>query len=447
MVEPTTFLSFHDLTYHPPVSLRDGRRVDRRKIDLRGFQVLVAQALADYREVAAHVPHGARPCVAGHVCGKRDTHAGHFAYLFQVAVHLVLHPLVLHALRAVLPRNDGQQVRAAYGEVRVFVDDGLHGLLPSYGKRLACLLAVVLQQAVPYVGLPKVGHVDERHAMEVKAEHEHVAREGERRTAVEGEPPYRPDRLKGHGALGRSGKAGEHVAEDVPVGRKTHFNRLAVKRTQRAQIARRRIALKPAPLHPRLVHVDVIGAEGVEGEVLAAAELGEAGQRVAVSLGRAEPPYPHLTLHHAAYEAEPRNAPGPAPVSSDDVVGVVFGTGGFLLPDYRLKQHRVPPHPRRHKLKPRPPFKGSADMYGRGSLVPLARTYVVIGANRAHHPLVNHLEEQRAFIPLGCRRPEFQSYRSHKPMFFSRMQLWINTSNIKLILITSSRIAWLWLPD
>ena len=409
MVEPTTFLSFHDLTYHPPVSLRDGRRVDRRKIDLRGFQVLVAQALADYREVAAHVPHGARPCVAGHVCGKRDTHAGHFAYLFQVAVHLVLHPLVLHALRAVLPRNDGQQVRAAYGEVRVFVDDGLHGRLPAHGDGLARLRAAVAQLAVPHVGLLKVGHVYERHALQVEAKHEHIAREGERRASGQAQCAYGAYRACRHGALGGLGKAREHVAEDGPVGRKPAFHGLAVERAQGAQVARRGVAPNPAPPHPRLVLAHRLGVERVDGHVLAATERGEAGQGRAVGLGRAVPAYERFLSGHGPYEAEEGLAGRQQPESLGHVVGRVVGLRQLPLGHDGPEPPHVAPQLRGQEPQLRLPRRRPHIAYGRRLPTPLRWRDAIAGLHCPCHAAVYYLEIQRAFPAFHCGRPELQS--------------------------------------
>ena len=91
-----------------------------------------------------------------------------------------------------------------------------------------------MQQSVTYVLLLKVGHVDERDALQVNAQHEHVAREGEGRASVEAEPPYVAYRVERYCALWGLGEACEYVAEDVVVGGKAHVGGLAVERAQGA---------------------------------------------------------------------------------------------------------------------------------------------------------------------------------------------------------------------
>ena len=351
--------------YHAPVGHRHGRRVYGREVYLRGLEALVAEAPAHNGEVVAHVAHGAGPRVTRHIRGQRHVQAGHLSYFLQVAVHVVLHALVLPALRAVLPCDYGQQIWAAGGKAGVAVHHVLHGPFPSHRQCLPGLLARVLQQAVPYVGLLQVGHVYERHALQVDAEHEHVPGEGKGRAFAKGEPPYGAYGVNGDGALGRLGEAREHVAEDASVGRKPHVHGLAVERAQGAQVARRGVALHAAAFQPGLIPAHSLRVEVFRHDVFAAAEPGEAGQCVAVSLGRSVPACLRFHGRHAADEGEPRGARRQAPVLGHDVFSAVLHPRQLLFADYRGYTPGLAAHPRRGKAQRGLPCGASHDAYRR----------------------------------------------------------------------------------
>ena len=345
--------------------------------------------------------------MAADVGRERHLQSHHFADFLQVAVHVVLHLLVLPPFRPVGTGDDGQQVGAVGGQVGIGVHDVLHGRFPAHGQGLSGFLAAVLQQAVPQVGLLYVGHVDERHALQVDAQHEHVAREGQCRARSQVEPLDGPDGTYGHGALGGPGEAGEDVAEDVFVGSQPHADCLAVERAQGAQVARRRVAFQSAAFQPGLVEADVLFAERVGHQVLAPAEEDEAVQRVAISLCGARPANPCLFVNHVAYEAKPCRAVRQPFICRHQVVRRIFQPGRFLFRHHVRQPLDVPLELRGPQLQLRLPFTCTGDPYGGGHFVPFVRLYMVIRINGSRSPSVNHQEKQSAFLSLRRRGTEF----------------------------------------
>ena len=316
---------------HFPVGFHHSLRVDGGEIDLRGLQTLVPQPLADDGQADSHVPHRAGPAVPPDVCRERDLQSHHFADFLQLAVHPVFHPFVLPAFRAVLPGDDGQQVRASFRQVGVGVHDFLHGGFPADGDALPGLPAAVLQQSVPDVVLSQVCHVHERDALEVDAQHEHVPGEGKGGAFGQGQPPDSPYGVQRQGPFGGGGKAGEHVVEDVPVGGESLFRRLAVEGAQGAQVAGRGVALHAPSFQPCLIPVHQFRVQCVDGDVLPVPEAGEARQGVEVGLGGPCPAHAELFRDHAVDEAEPGLAGREPPERRGDVVRRVFHQRLFLF--------------------------------------------------------------------------------------------------------------------
>ena len=149
---------------------------DRVEVDARGLFVVVAEGFADDRKGHIPVPGYGSPGVAGTIRGQRYGQAELLPDFLQMPVYLLHLAFVLGTFRAVLPRNEGQEV--ACGLFRgVPVYDGLHLLFPSDREGLSRFPAAVGQCAVRHVRPFQLGHVHERHLTGEETEHEVVAGE------------------------------------------------------------------------------------------------------------------------------------------------------------------------------------------------------------------------------------------------------------------------------
>ena len=119
------------------------------------------------------------PAVARHIHGEAHVEAEYAGYFLEVVVDVVGRVAVDAPLVGAWRSDDGQQVAAfVFG---IFVEDFLHFAGPADGEALACLAAAVHHRAALAVGLAQKGHVDETHAAQIEAHHEHVAGEIESR--------------------------------------------------------------------------------------------------------------------------------------------------------------------------------------------------------------------------------------------------------------------------
>ena len=284
----------------------------------------MSQAFADNGKADTHVSHRAGPAVSPGVSRERHLQPGHSPYRLQMVVHLMLHPLVLDAFRAVLFRDDGQQVRAVFGQVCVGVHDVLHDRFPADAQALSGLLAAVLQHTVLNITLFQVGQVHEGDTLQVDAQHEHIPCKGKDGVFRQAEPADGAYGFQGDGTFHSIGKAGEDVAENILVGGQSCLHRFPVQGAEGTQVAGRGVALHAPSFQPGFIAVHDLRVQHIDGHVLSVPETGETRQRVAVGPGSAFPSDTELAGNHAVYEAEPGLTGRKQAEGRGDVVGGVF---------------------------------------------------------------------------------------------------------------------------
>lgn len=280
--------------------------------------------------------------------------------------------------------------------VRVY--NGLHGGLPTDAQGLACLPATVLQLTAADIGLPQIGQIDKRHALQIDAQQEKVAGKGQKRTGWKGKKPDGTNGLQRNGPLGGTGKAGEDMTENISVGGQAQLDRLAVERTERAQVAGGGIELQPTPLQPGFVPGNLFAVQRIEGQVFAPTEGRKAVQGVTVCLGRTPTARLGFLSSNGTDETEPGLTRRQAVESRHDVVGGIGKPDGLFFRHNGRELPGKPTDPGNHQ--PELGLTGRrTDNPDKGShAIPLVGPDVAIRINGPGNPAMDQLEKQGTFL-------------------------------------------------
>ncbi len=263
------------------------RGVYLREVDAGGLLAVVAQSLADDRGGDVLAAGDAGPGVTRHIHGERMGQLEPLGEGGQMVVDAVLRPFVVASLPA-RRLDDGQQEGGALRGIAV--DYLLHLALPLDGKLLTGLLPLVDEIAAAEVGRGEIGHVDERHAPGVEAEHEHVAGESQLGAVSEVETLQAAYLAQADGTLDGLVDAHIDMAEGVAVGDELLLDGVVVDGAEVAQIERAGVFGDADAPQVSLVELHEVGVDGVELHVMTVAEAQEAVQCGEEAFGRAVAP-------------------------------------------------------------------------------------------------------------------------------------------------------------